>query len=362
MLVLAQGLQQRGHTIFVVTMYDKESYVPLFSEQVGIPIIDLRMKPPGNTLVKAWAFLSGLKRLYDIMRQNDIEVFQTFTHYSNMIGPFIGWLARVPVRVSSQRGTLQGVPAVFRLLDRIVANSALVQTMTTVSEGMRHFCIEVQKINPNKVLVIPNSIEVEKYDLEVCPHQRKQFLQELGIEQSSWIATTVARLHPVKGHAYLLKAIPRILERVPGVHFLFVGEGPLYEQIKKEVHEMMLDDFVHLLSVRQDIPMILACSDLFVLPSLSEGMPNVALEAMAAGLPVVATAVGGIPEIIEDGESGLLVAPADPQALTVAITRILTNPPQLKKMGSTARESIINKFPTHANISAYEELYKGLRT
>lgn len=361
MLVLAQGLQQRGHTIIVVTMYDKESYVPLFSEQVGIPIIDLRMKPPGNTLVKARAFLSGLKRLYDIMRQNDIEVFQTFTHYSNMIGPFIGWLARVPVRVSSQRGTLQGVPAAFRLLDRVVANSALVQKMTTVSEGMRYFCVEVQKINSDKVLVIPNSIEVEKYNLEVCPHQRKQFLQELGIEQYSWIATTVARLHPVKGHTHLLKAIPRILERVPGVYFLFVGEGPLSEQIKKEAHEMMIDDSVHFLAVRQDIPMILACSDLFVLPSLSEGMPNVALEAMAAGLPVVATAVGGIPEIIEDGESGLLVPPADPHALAVAITRILTDPPQLKKMGSTARERIMNKFPTHANISAYEELYQRLR-
>lgn len=362
MLVLAQGIKQRGHTIIVVTMYDKESYVPLFSEQVGIPIIDLRMKPPGNSLVKARAFISGLKHLYDIMRQNDIDVLQTFTHYSNIAGPFIGWLARVPVRVSSQRGTLQGVPSVFRLLDRIVANSALVQKMTTVSEGMRYFCVEVQKINPDKVLVIPNSIEAEEYNLEVCPHQKKQFLQELGIDQYSWIVTTVARLHPVKGHEYLLKAIPQILERVPGVHFLFAGEGPLYDQIKKEVHELMIDDSVHLLAVRQDIPMILACSDLFVLPSLSEGMPNVALEAMAAGLPVVATAVGGIPEIVKDGENGLLVPPGDPHALAVAITRILTDPPQLKKMGSTARESIINKFPTHANISAYEELYQSLRS
>lgn len=98
--------------------------------------------------MKARAFISGLKHLYDIMRQNDIDVLQTFTHYSNIAGPFIGWLARVPVRVSSQRGTLQGVPSVFRLLDRIVANSALVQKMTTVSEGMRYFCVEVQKMIP----------------------------------------------------------------------------------------------------------------------------------------------------------------------------------------------------------------------
>jgi L-malate glycosyltransferase len=360
LLILAQGLTRRGHSVTVVTMYDKNSYIPIFRNQYGVPIVDLQMKVQGNALRKTQAFLRGLKKLYDTIRQNDIDTLQTFNDYSNIIGPFIGWLAAVPVRVSSERGMLRNVNGVVRLLDRFITNTSLVHIMTTVSESMRDFCVEEQRIKPEKIVIIPNSVDVQKYSLKVNLDQKNQFIQQFGIDAYSFIVTIVARLSLVKGHMYLLQAIPRILQRLPDVHFLIVGDGPLHAQFKKRIEDENINTHVHMLGVRHDVPMILACSDLFVLASLSEGMPNVILEAMAAGVPIVATKVGSVPEIIENEEIGLLIPPADPQALALAVIELAKNPTKMARMSLLAQQKAISEFSQDRNISAYESLYEKL--
>jgi len=361
MLELARGLKQRGHPVTVVTMYDKDSYVPLFEEQYNLDIIDLEMKQPGerNLLTQAWRFVRGL-RLYRLMRAQRPQIVQTFSHYSNILGPLIAWLARVPVRVSSQRMSLKDYPAWLLYLDRIVANSFLTHKMVAVSEGTRRFSIEEEGIRSDKLVTIHNGINVERFSIDLSPKAEQNLRQALRLEPDSLIILTVARLHPQKGHKYLIEAIPRILRDFSQARFLFVGEGELTEELKAQVRGADLEKYVRFLGVRQDVPQLLAISDLFVLPSLWEGLPNSVLEAMAAGVPVVATYVDGTPEIIDDGDTGLLTPPADPVALEQAIRRLLKDESLQTSIAKAAKKHVERKFSRDANTIAFIDLYQSL--
>jgi glycosyltransferase involved in cell wall biosynthesis len=362
MLELARGLKQRGHEVSVVTMYDKDAYVPPFEKRYGLEIIDLEMKRPGarNPLTRVWYFARGLTRLYRLMRAYRPQIVQTFSHYSNLLGPLVAWLARVPVRVSSQRMSLRDYPAWLLHLDRAIANSLLTHKMVAVSEGTRHFSIEEEGIRSNKLITIQNGINVERFSMSLSPEAERNLRQALGVEPDSLIILTVARLHPQKGHNYLVEAIPRILRDFPQARFLFVGEGGLRDELTRQVKKADLGEYVHFLGVRQDVPQLLAISDLFVLSSLWEGLPNSVLEAMAAGVPVIATNVDGTPEIINDGDVGILIPPADPSALAQAICRLLKDKPLRVSIAKAARERVERKFSRDANTTAFIDLYQRL--
>lgn len=362
MLTLAQGLKLSGHDVTVVTMYDKGNYVPVFCEQYQMDIINLQIKSPHarNLLQKGAAVLQGLYHLFRLMGREQFDIIQTFTHYSNIIGPLIAWLARVPTRVTSQRNSLVGYPIWLLMCDRFVTNSPLVQMMTAVSEGTRLFSIQQQGIRPDKLVTIYNGIDVAPYHRSLSPAEAQELRQDLGLEDTAVIILTVARLHPQKGHCYLIRAIPGIREAIPNVHFLFVGEGELVNELTAQIHKAGLENCVHLLGVRQDIPNLLAISHLFVLPSLWEGLPNAVLEAMAAGLPVVATNVDGCPELVVDGETGFLVPAADSQRLQQAIVNILQDHSLAATMAQAAKNRVINLFSIEQNISSYISLYKRL--
>jgi glycosyltransferase involved in cell wall biosynthesis len=232
--------------------------------------------------------------------------------------------------------------------------------MVAVSEGTRHFSIEEEGIRPNKLITIQNGINVERFSISLSPEAEQSLRQALGVEPDSLIILTVARLHPQKGHKYLIEAIPHILRDFPQARFLFVGEGELHEELTRQVKKANLSEYVHFLGVRQDVPQLLAISDLFVLPSLWEGLPNSVLEAMAAGVPVIATNVDGTPEIINDGDVGILVQPADPSELEQAICRLLKDKPLRVSIAKSARERVERKFSRDANTTAFIGLYQRL--
>jgi glycosyltransferase involved in cell wall biosynthesis len=358
LLTLARGLQARNHIVQVVTMYDKADFVPRFARDYGVDIIDLHMKRPGrcNALWNFVDVMQGLRHLYCLARRERFDVLQTFSHYSNIVGPLIARIAGVPVCVSSQRMSLQGAPTWLLWLDRMVANSPLVATMVTVSEGTRRFSVDVQKIRPDKLVTIHNSINPEVF--MALPSERLTSVRAgLRLPEESVIVTTVARLHPQKGHHFLIQAIPSIIERVPETHFLFVGGGELRESLETLVQNQELSDVVHFLGVRHDIPELLALSDVFVLPSLWEGLPNSLLEAMAAELPVVATAVDGTPEVVKADETGFLIPPADVDALVEAICRLLEEPNLRRRLGRAGRSRVVQSFSEEENITSFLRIY-----
>ena len=362
MLTLARGLQQRGHVVTVATMYDKAEYVPLFRQHYGVNIIDLRMKPPKKAfkVQTIKAVLQGLRRLMQLIRREKFDVIQTFTHYSNVIGPIIAWLTGVKVRISSQRNVLVNHPMWFLWLDRVIANSFLVQKMVAVSEDTRRFAIRRQGIKSSKLVTIYNSIDTDYFQPLTSSEEKQALRVNLSVADTERIVLTVAKLHPQKGHCYLIQAIPSILKRFPNVRFLFAGEGELFEDLKNLVKQTGIVSAVSFLGVRQDIPQLLSLSDVFVLPSLWEGMPNAVLEAMAVGTPVVATNVGGGPEVIIGDETGILVPSEDSDALAQAIIRLLEDPVLRQTLAEEAQRWVLENLTEEKNISAYEQLYESL--
>lgn len=362
MLTLARGLKEAGHAVTVVTMYDIGSYVPLFQAQYGLEIIDLQMKGDNgrhHPITTIFATLRGLYRLYRLMRQTRPDVVQTFTHYSNIIGPPIAWLARVPLRVSSQRNLLYGRPQWLLTSDRLVANAFFVHKMSTVSDETRQFCIG-QGIQAAKLHTIYSGIDANRYYCTLTPEQKQQLRQNLGIGQTNPIILTVARLFPQKGHRYLLEAAPTIREAIPDAHFLLVGEGDLQATLTQQINSAGLESYVHLLGVRQDIPQLLAISQLFILPSLYEGLPNALLEALAAGVPVVATDLGGCREIIADGQNGMLVPAGNAAMLAQAAINVLQDPGLADSLQRAGRQRVIEDFSIDKSVTAYISLYEQL--
>lgn len=361
MLQLAQGLRDRGHDVVVATMYDKGGFIPKFEQKYGMPIIDLQMKPAeGNPLVKALAFARGLFRLTRLMRRERIEVLQTFSHYSNILGPILGLLARVPVRVSSQRMSLLNQPRWLLFLDRLVTNSRLVHRMVSVSEMTRRYTMEVERIRGDKLITIPNGIDVSGFSSQLGEEGRDRLRTELGLGKDDLVVSVVARLHPQKGHRYLIEAIPSILAHVPNAVFLLAGDGPLRDELDQAIDRAGVGHAVRLLGARNDVPDLLSISSLFVLPSLWEGMPNAVMEAMAAGLPVVATSVDGTPEVVLDGETGLLVPAKDPGALGSAIIELLLDGEKRRAFGAAGRERISQTFSLQSYVDRHEALYSQL--
>jgi glycosyltransferase involved in cell wall biosynthesis len=360
MLVLARGLKSRGYEVIAVTMYDKADYIDRFKELYGCDIIDLKMKRPNeqkNKVRKIYDFFEGIKHLYKLLKEERIEIIQTFSHYSNIIGPIIAAVCKVPVRVTSQRMYLK--KAWLLSLDRFIENSPLVTAMVSVSESIRGYSITKQKIKPSKIVTIYNGIDTHFFNCaSFSSSNRCDTRRSLGIKEGDNVIIVVARLHPIKGHIYLLEAIPGILKTFPNSMFFIVGEGEVRLSLERRVQELQIQDSVLFLGARQDIKDLLCISDLFVLPSLSEGMPNSILEAMACEVPVISSEVGGCREIIINGETGVFVQPANSDELAKAICLLLGNPDMRRKLAYNALQRVIKEFSEEKNVSSFIDLYE----
>jgi glycosyltransferase involved in cell wall biosynthesis len=181
--------------------------------------------------------------------------------------------------------------------------------------------------------------------------------QELGLPAQSLLIGTVAVLEPLKGHLVLLDAVRRLQSEFPQAHFIFVGQGRLRPQIEAYLQAHQLAHQVSLLGYRKDVPQIINAFDVVAFPSLHEGLPYAIQEAMALAKPIVASRVGGIPEEIDDGRSGLLVPPGDSQALAEGLRRLLRSPAQAAEMGRGAQEKYAKQFTLQRMVEGFIQLY-----
>ncbi len=180
--------------------------------------------------------------------------------------------------------------------------------------------------------------------------------QKLGI-QSGPVLVMIARLTAAKGHRYLLPALPDLLKTWPQFCCVFVGAGELRDSLHRTAMDLGVERGCRFVGVRDDIADVLAAADVVVLPSLSEGFPFVLLEALAMGCPVVASRVNGVPELIEDHKTGLLVPPRDPQALAAAIREILSDPTAASKMGAVGRAVVRERFTVDRMVADTTEIF-----
>jgi sugar transferase (PEP-CTERM/EpsH1 system associated) len=234
--------------------------------------------------------------------------------------------------------------------------SPLVTRFVTVSDDLRRWLLEDVGVGAAKVMTIHNGVDVERF----AGVRRSEVRDALGLPVEAPVIGTVSRLDPVKDHAGLLRAFAATLPRHPEAILVVAGDGPCWEEIVALAGSLGLNDRVRLLGERRDIPQVLAALDLFVLPSIAEGLSNTVLEAMATGLPVVATRVGGNPELVEDGVTGRLVPVRDDQALVDAIVGYLDDPHLRALHGKASGERALRHFGIDRMRRQYEELYRGL--
>jgi glycosyltransferase involved in cell wall biosynthesis len=228
-------------------------------------------------------------------------------------------------------------------MDRLIA----------VSRAIEHkLCDEQRTTVP--VSLIYNGVDLERYDTqEACC----TLPEEYGMEPGSQIVGVVARLEPEKGHPTLLEAWPQVLRACPDTYLLIVGEGSRRDALEAQARELRIAHRVVFTGRRDDVPAVTAALDVAVLPSYREAQGMVILEAMALSRPVVASNVGGIPEMIEDGKTGLLVPPHDPSALAAAIVRLLRNHPLADTLGRAGHDMVHDRFCIELMVGAIESIY-----
>lgn len=302
-------------------------------------------------------------RLARALRSTRTEVLHSYNFYSNVFSIPAARLAGVPCVVASIRDMgvyLTPMQArlqrwVCRLADRVVVNADAIRTKL-VDEGYE----------PTKIRVIRNGVRSPEPGKA---RSRRDVRAELGIPSEAKVVLMVSRLNPQKGIETLIEASARVSERLPDVWFLAVGGAVLqsaddaahYMQgLVSKVREQGMRDRFLFTGMRRDVPDLYAAADMAVLPSMSEGLPNAVIEAMAVGLPVVATRVGGIPELIVHGRSGLLVSAGDVDALAEGITRVLSHPEWARCLGDAARLRIRTGFSFEKMFRETEALYRAI--
>ncbi len=299
-----------------------------------------------------WSSIWVILRLARELRRFQPAIVQTFLFHANLAGRIAARLAGVAkvvagIRVAEKRSR---VPL---WLDRWT--NRLVTTNVCVSQAVADFSIGEAGLAPEKIVVIENGVDVKRFK-EAQPADLSAF----GIPPGSPTLLTIGRLDRQKGLIDLIEAAAIVAARFPTVHFLLVGEGPERSVIERLIGEKGLAERVHLAGWRPDVPELLAAGYGVVLSSHWEGMPNVILEAMAAGLSVVATRVEGTAELVLDGQTGLLVPIESTQALAETIGRLLADPAMAKALGAAGRERVTAHFSWEQMVARYEALYESL--
>ena len=296
--------------------------------------------------------LSVVFRLFRRLRRLRPVILQTFLFHANIVGRVAGRLAGVPrivsgIRVAEQRSR-------FRLwLDRVTER--LITRHVCVSRAVADFSIERGRLSPDKIVVIPNGVNAQRF-ANAIPAD----LSPYGIPPGSQTLLFVGRLDPQKGPWLLVRAVKGLLPVHRNLHLLMVGDGPLAAELKDWTRAQRLDDRIHFAGWRPDVPSLLKAVDALVLPSRWEGMPNVVLEAMAAGRPVIATRVEGVRELVTDRETGLLVEPESVESLAGAIALLLAEPDLGREAGRKAQQIATIRFTADSVASSYAELYAAL--
>jgi glycosyltransferase involved in cell wall biosynthesis len=310
----------------------------LETASIGITEFPLRSLKSVDTLHQARRFVRWC-------RDRRVRVLQACDFYANVFALPAATIARVPVRLGSRRDVtmperspgqrlLQRLS--YPLAHRVIANSSAAAERL-IQEGVR----------PSKVVTIANGLDFDRFAVR----------QQGSPSRRPRIVTTVANLRPGKGHDVLLKAAARLVRRVPDIRFRIVGDGPRRGDLERQAAALRVSSHVEFLGYRSDVAELLRQSDIFALPSLMEASPNALIEAMAAGVPIVATRVGGIPEAIEHERSGILVAPQDDRALAAGIARLIKRPQIASRLADAARQSAESRFSFDRMVNEFQQLY-----
>lgn len=321
MVMLIRELKKRG---WHCELFVLEAKGPLKSilEQDGITIHDGGYVSEARKGVKIFLLLRAIVRFWRLTQQVRPDVLHAYLQMTNFIGALVGCVAGVKKIITSRRalGTHQDRHPYRKWLDKIA--NALSDRVTVNSNAVGQDTIFRDRIAPEKLVLIRNGLDFDCFG--GLGGVRGDVRENLGLGGDEFGIIKVANLIPYKGHADLIYALPKVLEKWSNARLFLVGEDRgIQADLERLAFSLGVSDRVHFLGQRNDVPLLLMAMDLYVMASHEEGSSNALLEAMAAGLPIVATDVGGNREALDDGLAGMLVPPHDPGALSCAIEKLL---------------------------------------
>lgn len=296
-------------------------------------------------------FFHNLKWLSSFFRSEKIDVVNTHSSRDSWLAGFAARKAKVPLIIKTRHISAR----VSRgWLTRLVYQH-LHDYIITTSDGIAEDMVQFNGFNPDRISAIPTGVDLKRFSLA---SSKSDLRAELGLPEDARLVGMVSVLRSWKGHPDFLRAAKEVKKRMPNTYFLIVGEGPRRDPIEEDLLEMGLEDFIFLIGHRDEIPQILQDLDVFVLPSYAnEGVPQALLQALAMERPVVATAVGGIPEVIKSEEHGILSEPQNPKALAASIMEMLESPARAIKMAQAGRQRIIEHYSLQNMVDRLEAIY-----
>jgi glycosyltransferase involved in cell wall biosynthesis len=351
-------------TVFTVFPHATHWVEPI--RQLGIEVLGLNCKSARDLPVAA-------ARLRSWLRGHPTDLIHTHLWAANIIGRMAGRLAGVPVISSIHNPDHE--PEVWadgadvnlkkrklaRSLDRWTARYGC-QRLLAVSEYVRRSAHRHLSFPLERIDLLYNPIDVEALEAPQG-RERAELLRECGLEEKSLLLLNVARVSPQKGLLFAIRALPSIIRQYPSAHLISVGattDPQWLSQLQTEAGSLGVADHVHFLGARRDVADFLRSCDLFIFPSLYEGLGIALLEAMATACACVATKSGPIPEIVRHGIDGLLVAPADSESLAATVCELLADPVRRKSLGEAARASALARFQPQAAADRLTEIYGSI--
>ncbi|MCM8812070.1 MAG: glycosyltransferase [Candidatus Omnitrophica bacterium] len=345
---LLKGLQAMGHETEVIALSEKKASYVQAVQQMGVP---LTLIPHEGT----WSW-GTYRRVKQALAQSRPQIVQTWLFTADLYGRLAARRAGVPHIVSTVRSVEPDKPLHYvwadrflkRWTDRFIVNARAVGDVLRSREG----------VGSQKISVIYNGLDPALFS--PCG-ANGSFRREIQVQADVPLIGIVGRLAPVKDHETFLQAASLVLRNAPEALFLIVGDGDRKERLEKLAVDLGIQKSVRFFQSRQELAGLYGALDLLAVSSVYEGCSNVILEAMAAGKPVVATAVGGNPELVVPEETGLLVPPKKPQKLAAAIQRLIADPALRRRMGERARRRVEEEFTLQRMVQqtllVYEELH-----
>lgn len=356
--LLTEKLSQPDYvsTLVCGTIEPDEGDMMYYAEQHGItPIIIPEL---GRSLNPLRDFIT-IWKVYRLIRALRPDVVHTHTAKAGFVGRVAAWLAGVPVIVHTFHGhVFRGyfnapMTLIFIWLERLTAR--LSDTIITLTEGLRRELAEEYHIaRKSHITVLPLGLDLEVF--RRAPRKQGAFRAQWNIPPDAPLVGIVGRLVPIKNHALFLRAAALLRQQMPNAHFAIVGDGETRPQTEALVDQLGLRASVTFTGWQRDLPAIYSDLDALAISSLNEGTPVSVIEALAAGCPVVATAVGGLPDLLEGGRLGTLVTPDDASALAEALRAALSSPPDMEQ----AQRTMLDRYGIDRLIKDLDGLYRGL--
>ena len=348
----AGWFHKQGHKVLAAFIYDKENLQPKWQAASKFQIINLKSFQNGwGGIVNGLLIVKGLFSLWRLLRREKIDVIETFTHDSSIFALPVAWLAGVPVRIATHHGVIENFPPWREKIHAWLVNHGAAQALVAVSSRIRKQAL-LEGVDANRVTVIKNGIAPLSLEGVNRPRLRK----EAGLKDEDLFGVSVGRLVYQKAHNVLIQAMPSILKKYPNFKIGICGNGALRSDLESQILRLDLCDSIKLLGIRDDVNGVLSAADVFVLPSRWEGLPIALLEAMSVGLPIVATKVEGVDEVVKDGEHGFLIPVENSEALADAILQLLGDRQLRQKMGAAAKSHVLKQYTEDSMCEQYFQL------